>query len=108
MQQMIVFKITAGGKVIDKRECGASSVDHGDGNRPVQRDNRRRLDAFERVVKPDDLRQIRVFCARRLTMHSGDWRLKRKRADPDTKRLVDKRQRLRDLLLVPTAPVLIL
>src|SRR5262249_39736649 len=108
MQQMIVFKMTACGEIIDKRECRANAGHHGDGNRSVQRDNGRRLDAFKRVVKANDLEPIRICCAGRLTMHSGDRRLKRKWAGPGAKRLLDKRQRLHDLLVVPSTPVLIL
>src|SRR5262249_43449838 len=108
MQQMIVFKISAGREVVNKLERRTRAVHHCDGYCSIQRHNRRRLDAFESVVEADDLTPIRVFGARRLAMHSGDCRLKRNRTGPASKHLVDQWQRLRDLLLVPKAPVLIL
>src|SRR5215813_13124566 len=108
MQQMIVLKITASREVINKRKRRPGAVHHGDGNRSVQRYNRRRLDTFESVVETDDLGPIRVFGARSLAMNGGNCGLKRKRTCATTKRLLDERQRFRDLFLVPTTPVLIL
>src|SRR5262245_45501105 len=97
MQQMIVFKITASREVVNERERGPGAVHHGDSNRSVQRDNGRRLDAFKSVVETDDLGPIRVVRARSLAMNSGNCGLKCKRTCSTTQRLLDERQRFRDL-----------
>ena len=64
-------------------------------------------EAFEKIVEPDDLRPVRIFGPRRLTMQGRDRRLQRERTGPAAKRLLDERQRLGDLLLVPAAAILL-
>src|SRR6266581_4443806 len=63
--------------------------------------------AQEKIVEADDLRPVRIFGTRRLTMQCRDRRLKRERTGPAAKRLLNEWQRLGDLLLIPAAPILL-
>ena len=59
------------------------------------------------IVEAYDLRPIRIFGARRLTMQGRNRRLHRERTGPAAKSLLDQRQRLGDLSLVPASAILL-
>ena len=87
--------------------AGLRAVHHRDRHRPVQRHDGRGLHALEQIVEPDDLRPVRIFGPRRLAMQGRDRRLQRERTGPAAQRLLDERQRLGDLLLIPAAAILL-
>ena len=74
---------------------------------PVQRHDGRGLQALEKIVEPEDLRPVRIFGPRSLTMHGRDRRLQSEGTGPAAKRLLDQRQRLGDLPLIPEAAILL-
>ena len=76
MQQVIAVEIAGCGKGINQRQRRLQAVHHGDGHRAVQRHDGRGLHALEKIVEPENLRPIRIFGPRRLTMQGGDRRLK--------------------------------
>ncbi len=88
--------------------AGARAVHHRDRHRAVQRHDGRGLQALEKVVEADDLRPVRLLGARRLAMQGRDRRLQRERAGAAAKRLLDQRQRLGDLRVIPAAAILLL
>ena len=107
MEQMIAIQIAGGGERINQREGGLRAVHHRDCHSPVQRNDGRGLEALEKIVEADDLRPVRIFGTRRLTMQCRDRRLKRERTGPAAKRLLNEWQRLGDLILIPAAPILL-
>ena len=90
-----------------RASAGCRAVHHRDRHRPVQRHDRRGLQALQKIVEPHDLRPVRIFGARRLAMQGRDRRLQRERARIPPKSLVDQRQRFGDLPLIPAAAILL-
>ena len=79
----------------------------GNRHRPVQRHDGRGAQALEKIVEPEDLRPVRILGPRSLTMHGRDSRFESETTGPGAKRLLDQRQRLGDLPLVPKAAILL-
>ena len=63
---------------------------------------------LQKIVEPYDLAPVRIFSPRRLTMQGSDRSLQNERTGAAAKRLLDQRQRLRDLLVIPAAAILLL
>ena len=82
-------------------------MNHRDRHGAVQRHDGRRLEALQKIVKPEDLRPVRIFESRRLTMQRCDRSLHGEWAGPHPKRFLYQRQRFGDLPLVPTAAILL-
>jgi hypothetical protein len=75
MEQMIAVEIARGGNLLDKNKPRLGSVRHRNRHRPVQGDNRRGVDPFQKVVEPDNLRPVGILGPRGATMNCGVCRL---------------------------------
>jgi hypothetical protein len=64
----------------EHRETRSWSVDHRDGDRPIERHDGARRDLFEHVVQREDLRPVGLVGARRFVVDRGDRRLQLIRA----------------------------
>ena len=64
----------------EHRETRSWSVDHRDGDRPIERHDRTRRDLFEHVVQGEDLRPVGLVGARSFVVDRGDRRLQLVRA----------------------------
>ena len=106
MQQVVPFEIAGRVQCIDQRKRLSRTVDHCDCYRTIQRHNGRGLDALEKIIQPKDLRPIRIFGTRRLTMQRRNRRLYGKRRQPSSERLLDQGLSFGDLPLIPAATIL--
>src|SRR5438067_12035161 len=103
---MIGVEIAGGRELIDEGQRCLRPIHHSNRHSPIQRDDWRRLYAFENIIEPDDLRPVCLFRARRLTMESHNCGLQREGARTTTKGLLDKRKRLRDFPSIPPGSIL--
>src|SRR2546426_3363408 len=76
MEQVIAVEVAGGGQRLDEGERRLRADHHGDRRCAVQGDDGGGLQALEHIVEPDDLRPVRVFGPRRLTMERRDRRLR--------------------------------
>src|SRR5215510_4755326 len=108
MQQVIVVEVSIIGERVNERERALRSLHHRYRHSPVQRHDGRGIEALEMIVEANDLGPVRIFGPRRLTVHGRDRRLQREWTNPAAKRLFDQWRRLGDLLLIPSAAILLL
>ena len=92
---------------VDKTERRFGALDHRDRRGAVQRHDRRGLHALEEIVESEDLRPVRVFRARRLTVQRRDRGLQREGTGAAAQSLLDERQGFGDLRVIPPATVLL-
>ena len=108
MQQVVAVERASPGEVVDEFEALFGAVGHRDGDRAVERDDRRRQTPVELVVQPGDLRPVGVRRRRGLRVDGGDGRLQHVRPRrAGAQRVLDQAEALGDLLAIPEAPVLV-
>ena len=106
MQQVIAVEVAGSGQRIDEGERRSRAVHHGDRRGAVEGDDGGRLKALQKSVEANDLGPVRILGLRRLTVQGGDRRLERERPGAAAQGLLDERQRLGDLVVIPAATVL--
>ena len=91
----------------EHRETRSRSVDHRDGDRPIERHDGAGRDLLEHVVQGEDLRPVRLVIARRFVVDRGDRRLELIRPDRcPAEGVADDPDALLDLRPVPQGAVL--
>src|SRR5437870_4876205 len=105
---LVAVEIAGRGERVDQDERRLRAVGHGHRRGAVQGDDGGGLQPLEEVVQPDDLRPVRVFRPRGLTVQRCDGRLEPEGTGAAAQGLVDERQRFRDLIVIPATTVLLL
>ncbi len=73
--QVVVAQFAARQQLVHQPQAGRRAVAHRHGHRAIQFHHRRRSQAQQHVVEPDDLRPVGLRRAGRLGMHGDDCRL---------------------------------
>src|SRR5437870_2921751 len=108
VQQVIAVEIASVGERADDRERCPRAVHHRDGRGSVQGDDGGGLHALQEIVEANDLGPVRVLGPRRLAVQGGDRRLQRVLTRAAAQGLLDERQRLVDLRVIPATAILLL
>ena len=75
MQQVIAVKNAGRGQRVDEPKRRWNPFRHGHGDRAVERNDRRWLNALEKTVEPENLRPVCIFGPRGPAVQGGDRRL---------------------------------
>ena len=108
MKDVVVLKFAVAGERIHDSQPRWRTLHHRHSHSSVERDDRRRLQSFQEVVKAHDLRPVGFLVPGGLAMQRGNRRLHCEWTWSAAQRLLHEWKRFGNLFPIPTGAILVL